>query len=182
MGSHVCLFYLRLLLLDFPLLVPLVLGRLPRFHSPEDGMVRFPAPLCRGHRRYCWRVVDRHLAGQDRQCQIRASVRGDHRHVGMYGFHPPICAHHEFLYCGVLPDRGDVLPRVHYRSSLGSVDGCRRGLLRNRVRDDEHGGEHRGRALPYRPWSPGRPWLLGGAFHCCRVPALHRRGHLGILA
>ena len=64
----------------------------------------------------------------------------------------------------------------------GGVDGCRRTLLRKRLRDDEHDGEHRRRALPHCLWSPSRPWLLGGAFHPCRVSTPHRRGHLGILA
>ncbi len=79
------------------------------------------------------------------------------------------------------PDHRDVLPGNDHRPRVGRPHGYRRRIFRHRLRDDEHGRAIRGRAVAHCFRISGFQGILGRPVRRFRGPAVHRRGHLGVL-
>src|SRR6202048_3180524 len=147
-GDHVRLLYLCLLPLDLFELVAVLSGGVSAVYAAQGRAVGFAAALGRRRRRHGRRPSNRLALEKDRQYQVCPAGSGHHRHVGLRGVHCAGWVDRRPINCRILLDRCHVFSRMHHRAVLGSPHGCRRQIFRDRVRDDEHGGKHRRRALP----------------------------------
>jgi sugar phosphate permease len=113
---------------------------------------------------------------------IRAALRGDRRPPGLRLLHRSGGIDRGRLHRRVLPDRRDVLSRMHDRSVLGRSYGRWRQVLRHRFRHDEHGRQYRRRSVADRVRRAGSVRFLAGTVHRRgRAPHFGSSG-LGVLA